>query len=349
VPDSPTTLDPEPPKPEADELAKGLPGLPVETKRLRADERGVLVRPGFLKRWRGRSEELIPWSEIVGYRSAPSELLLERQRSDECEVHLVRAWAGRSTRRAIAAAWREYVLRKIELDGCLRGTHFMIRPKLQYLTLLILGSLFLAQSIWMIALPVIGTVVPAEMQKFLPIAGTGLLLLALAMILCGLREKRLTNEALLHWYHWEITREGIVHWPFTERTLLAATKEDSIMSGWGRISGATVPFAKFTCRRVAERLVLARLDKAGAQRPFLGWLAASEAALTFVLFYCAAIPVALAETTVLMLVQGVSEPQPVVAFPVASVLAIMVSRAWSRRRTRRAIAEGRAMLERLGW
>ncbi|MHC5058764.1 MAG: hypothetical protein ACYTKD_29245 [Planctomycetota bacterium] len=67
-----------------DELAKNLPGLPFETKRLRADERGVLRKRELF--WR---EELVPWGEIVGHRWRPLEIVLERQSPDECEVHLL--------------------------------------------------------------------------------------------------------------------------------------------------------------------------------------------------------------------------------------------------------------------
>jgi hypothetical protein len=291
----------------------------------------------------------VPWSEIVGHRWQPFGLALERQGADECEVHLVGAWAGRATRSRTDAAWREYVLRKIERDGRLRGTHFMVRPRLQYLAAVILGGLLLAQAAGMIGLSVFSPKGAGEARVSLAVAGVGFLLLATALVTGGLREKRLVNEALLHWYRWEIARDGLVHWPFAERMVLTPSADGSVMSGCGSVGGATVPIGKLTYSRVARALVFAGLDRAGAGRPFLGWLGVSEAALAYLLFWCLLQPMAIAEITVAHLVLGMPEALPVVAFPVASVVAIVASRARSRRRTARAVTDGRAMLERLGW
>ncbi len=211
--------------PEADELARDLPGLPFETKHLRADERGVLV-----KKWLFRHEQLIPWGETVGYKCRPLEIILERQGADECEVHLVRAWAGRATRRVIDSAWREYVLRKIERDGVLRGTHSLSRIDESGACGIVVGMMFGGISVLMLLASARQGTQPG-LRSFAIV----LLLVSAGLIFAGIRERRLQRKTLLNWYKWEFLRKGIAYWSGEERVLLDPSSSHAIGSGLSRV------------------------------------------------------------------------------------------------------------------
>jgi hypothetical protein len=323
----------------ADELARDLPGLPLETKHLRADELGVLVKKGIFRR-----EQLVPWSEIVGHRWRPFGLTFERQGYDECEVHLVRAWASRATRRVIDAAWREYVLRKIERDNALCGTHTPARVGAGGSLAIILGTPFAVILVFRLLYAV-----PDGFLAEAILACSVFLVISASLLLAGFRERGLMRETLMNWYRWELSREGIAHWSGVERTLLAPSPGDAIGSGWARVGGVVVPLGHLTFSRMASPIVLAMLERNRARRPLLGWLGLREAMLFFMPWFGAIILTGIAFEIVHYYSYWWPPDWIGVLFTVA--FWAMLAMVWveSKLRSRHSIAAGRAMLERLGW
>jgi len=335
---------------EVDELAKNLPGLPVETKRLRADERGVLVKPGFLGKWRGRSETLVPWSEIVGHGGVRGGWGIQTQGSDECEVHELHVPAGRDARRAIEAAWQEYILRKIERDGVVRGTHVSGANTREGAYMIALGLILFGLSINSIRELIDPLTRGAEVAGIVCMAVVNALVGALA-VAGGIRTAKIIRSALLCWYRWELSADGLARWSKDGKQVLAPLPSDTCDFMTTKMGGRLVPLGRLTHSPVLRRFTLGVFARRSGRPPKLGAYAVLGAGVVF-----------LALLTLMLATVAQGRLIPFSDLPYSSVLQVLVigvlfifgvlsvvALIGVKRESIKMTAEGRAMLERLGW
>jgi len=330
---------------ETDELAKDLPGLPLEL------EHYCVAEQGFYQKPRGDLIEThVPWHEVTGFRPVEfGSTAIEAQSPNACEVRLVPLSATKKQLQILRAAWCEYVLRRIERDGVLKGAYYLLRPKLQCTAALAMSLLLVAFGLGSLAV-----------ARFLSQESSGLPELRLAAWLLGglylyvavlalaasVRLRRRVYVAQLHWYRWELRKTGLVHWPYAEETELVPSAGDTLAPGEAGIGGSLVPLRYLTHRDAVAPLLLAMGERAGADiRPDLGsrwpvliFLGTAACALVFV---AAALAWMGGETAVTL--------SSMAASLMVAVAAWFIAGARSRPRHRKLLADGRAMLERLGW
>ncbi|MHC4202400.1 MAG: hypothetical protein ACYSU0_20600 [Planctomycetota bacterium] len=349
--DSPATNEEAlPPRPAdaasaPDELAKDLPGLPIELRDCYVAEQGFYPKP------RGDfAEARVPWHEVTGFRPMGfGSTAIEAQSPDACEARLVPLSATKEQLRILRAAWREYILRRIERDGALKGTYYLLRPKLQYTAAFALSLLLVASALGSLAaawaLSQQGSGLPG-LRLAAWFLGSLYLLVGVLALAASVRLKRIIYVAQLHWYRWEIRKTGLVHWPHAEETELVPSAGDALAPGEAGIGGSLVPLRYLTHRDAVAPLLLAMGEQAGADiRPDFGsrWpvLIFLGTGACMLVSVAAALVWTGGETALTMLAMAAALT---VAVAVAFAAGVV-----SRPRRRGLLADGRAMLERLGW
>ncbi len=325
-----------------DELAKDLPGLPLELKRGRVDERG------FNLRTRRHGELQVPWSSVRGFRSFwHGSFAVLAQHPDESEVHHVPCPATRAERRLVRSAWREYVLRRIERDGELAGSYSLFRPAGQYNGEIAVGVITVVFGVPAVLIHPL----PSEFSVFLPrLVGAAYVFAGLLGIIAGLLMRSRTYVARLHWYRWRLSKEGLTFWPFAQETQLSPGPEDWIAPHAARLGRYTVPVENLTFREHAAALLLAMGARSGARTRPLTWRQPSVlvvpmlAVWWIVILVCAAVVI-----DPYVFEDHVSPLFLLVAWAAAVTGWAIVAPLVSRRRLRQSLTLGRAMLERLGW
>jgi hypothetical protein len=247
----------------------------------------------------------------------------------------------------IDAAWREYVLRNIERDGRLRGTHQSALPRSDQVVAILYGVALILAAL--ILVPAVRT---SSIGRFNtpPVAIAALfgLLAGATTLLAGIRERRLVRGALLHWYRWSVMADTITYRLGGGQETLALSGAATIGSGCARVGTAAVPTKFLTYSRVMEPLTFAILNRTGAQFSMWDWCGANEA-MTALILWCGTLV-----ATFLAAVAWADPPPPslwlAATLPAATyVPASAAAYIWSAIRARRIITDGRAMLERLGW
>ncbi len=325
-----------------DELAKELPGLPLKLKRGRVDERG------FDLRTRRHGELQVPWSCVRGFLSFwHGSFAVQAQHPDESEIHPVPLSATRAQRRLIRTAWREYVLRRVERDGELAGSYSLFRPAGQYNGEIAVGVITVVFGVPALLIHPL----PSEFSVVLVrLAGAAYVFAGVLGIIAGLLMRSRTFVARLHWYRWKLTKDGLTFWPFARETRLELGPEDWIAPHAARLGRFTVPVENLTSREHAAALLLAMGERSGARTRPLTWLQPSVLVVPMlalwwiVILVCAAVVI-----DPYVFEDHVSPLYLVVAWAAAVVASAIAAHVVSRGRLRRALADGRAMLERLGW
>ncbi|MHC4202401.1 MAG: hypothetical protein ACYSU0_20605 [Planctomycetota bacterium] len=327
---------------ETDELAKDLPGLPLKLKRGRVDERGFDIRT-----WR-HGDLLIPWSSVRGFRSFwHGSLAVEAQRPDESEVRRVSLSATRAQRGLIRAAWLEYVLRLIERDGELAGSYSLFRPTGQSLGAIGAGVVTAAFGLLMLLLPIEATFATTILVR---LVGLAYLVAGVCGVVAGAVVRSRAYAVRLHWYRWRLTREGLTFWPYAEETRLEPGPEDRIAPYAARLGRFTVPLENLTFREHAAALLLAMGERAGARTRPLTWLQPSVLIVPTLVLWSMMIVTGAANWVLVRLYADPADPLfPMGACLAAVTVGAIAAHLVSRGRLRRALADGRAMLERLGW
>ena len=214
-----------------------LPKLPLEIGRLVVDEQGF-HRGDLNIRWDSVAEVFLDGSTLHVHALAPGgksgAALHQRCSFEEAE--------------AASEHWREELLQRTERDGVLRGTIIYTRSRWTPHVLIALSPVMAAIGVWG-SLGAYGSSLPNIAERpWLPLFWCGLaaVLLAVFGVVFLLREIRLARD----WSKWELTRDGLVHFPGGERRLLrfqpgdAVTQRGSVIGGErlrvDRLSGATV-------------------------------------------------------------------------------------------------------------
>lgn len=326
------------------ELAKDLPGLPLQLRGwCRVTEQGFDMVP---RSW--RREAHVPWRNVTDIRTRGLEeglVALETRRPDECETTLVRIPADDRETATLRSAWREYVLRRIERDGVLRGDYSVERGSWR-LDVLALAAVSLPCGFLAV---VIAAATLAGGVASVGEAVTGALNVALWLCL-GLTpavivwlSRRCEHEARLHWYRWELGRDALVHWPFDGERRLSLGPGDTVTRSEAWTCGSLVPLRYLTHRGVVAPILLAAGERRGARvrpSPWPQWLAlAVVASVISAAVYSAAAFWFTREAGLGLAAFGLSM--------VGAAMAI--GHVTSLREYRKMLAEGRKMLDRLGW
>ena len=328
-----------------DELAKGLPGLPVELKRGRVDERGFDIRA------RRHGDLLIPWSCVRGFRSFwHGSFAVLVQRPDECEVHLVPCPATRAERRLVRSAWREYVLRRVERDGELAGSYSLFRPAGQYGGAIAVGVITVAFGVLVLSVNA-PTWSRALERILLRLMGATCVFAGVLGVVAGVVMRSRVYAAQLHWYRWKLTKEGLTFWPYAQETRLEPGLEDWIAPHAARLGRFTVPVEHLTFRKYAAAVLLAMGERSGARTRPLTWLQPSVLVVPMLVLWCVMIPFSGVDMALVNRLYADHLPLELPAGALLAAVAVwaIVAHVVSRGRLRRALALGRAMLERLGW
>lgn len=325
---------------QVDELAKGLPGLPLRLERGRVDERGFNLNEGV------RREVRVAWEEVTGFRVFwHGQFVIEAQSPDAVEVRLVPLRAARTQRKVFRVAWREYVLRRIERDGALRGSYFLLRPGMQSFGALLLGSVTVLPGIPLFLSGVPGPA-PELVDTAFRVLGGMYVVVGLLALVAGFILHRGAYRTRLHWYRWELKAKGLTFWPLAEETELVPSAGDSISRDAARVGEVRIPLEHLTYREPLGQMLVAMGERAAADIRALRWsrptvLIAPAVALWVIGPAAAIVGVGYDETAPFLCA--------VATIPLTTALAAVWFRAFSRSRLKRDLADGRAMLERLGW
>lgn len=309
-----------------DELAKDLPGLPVQLGRVRVDEEGFHRPAGWIRR-----ELHVPWERVTALEREFGAVRVEGFQPNG-QAAVLRAPGKRSEAQAVGDAWREYVLRVIEREGALRGTitrhRDMFRPRFWVWGAALAGL----TVIFVAATPSLLSVDdPAWLWWMPPLLVIGAVPLAAVAAMRGTRRE---IGLLCSWSHWELTREGLVFWPNGVRRALSPRAGDVITPAAAVLGGERVRLDCLSGRPVVALILSGLGERAGATVrhgspvTWIAWLVACGALLAV---FAAA-----------------GEVDGVIVVAVALV-AVSIARYAARREFPLFLEGGRAMLKRLGW
>ncbi len=352
----------EPDGPIPDSLAHDLPGLPITLGDLTVDE------SGFHREARGRRPARhAAWSDVTAVRPGMFALVVEGRRQPGAAVRdLFRVWARtRNVRRGVDA-WKEYRLRALERGRVLHGsaaTPFMRRLAWLFL----LGSLemvFCAGSMLWIAPrfvdsavvdPALGSRVAESRPeaRWVPLVTGAALGVIVAVTVSVSASAILWRRAMRRWSRWEFSRDGLAFHARGERRVVAPSEQ----IGSGLLPGVRIGKERvmlgegflMVAAPVVWPLFLALNERAGRRMRLgpvvIGVLFAVLAGLTWPVAWYAWRDLLLSEQT---------HVSPFLAvwgalLAVGCTVAIVALPWWLRRKHARLLAEGRALLERLGW
>ena len=335
---------------EVNELAKGLPGLPLEAGTVRVDEAGV-HQPAA-----GKAPEVrIAWADVVrvGFVAKHKRLNVWGPHPEGGRPRpTVHIHATQDLLQKVEAAWHEYLLRRIERDGSLRGSVVMIRPVMEYVTAFWFGLLlmafggYMAYKSWGYAASHPGE---SEMVWGLRLVlwlffGAGSL--ALVAGVSSLLRARTIKRC---WSRWNFSRSGLAFREGIDERTLSPSPGDLLTPTKAVIEGRRVPLQDMTHRAVVAPLLLAMGERAEAECRAVDWLRPSAlvtpAIVVGLIFLCWYALVRLGDPEGAARVLSLL---PVLFALAGCALAYALYRG-SKLALRKYLSSGRAMLERLGW
>jgi len=322
VPDSPTTPDPETPKPEADELAKVLPGLPVKIGHWTVNEWGFRRKAGLIRR-----EREIAWRDVLNVARDSANLHVHVVGLSGAEYISVTGGIRTAAARTAESAWEEYVIRKMERDGALEGTVILpaeeglVSRTISALVFLGMGGFLAWAGFRAGSSRAIAGIICAAAACW---AATHVLFLQVAKL------NRLRRE----WNRWTLSAAGLRHDVETGTRLVAF---DEIVS----TPEAFPPLRRMSHNKIAFKIIAAKSEALGLKRLPAPPLAAAR--LCGFYFLLMALPMA----AVFGWLEGIIFACGITGF--MAIMLIVLELVRMRPAMRRALTDGRAMLERLGW
>lgn len=321
----------------ADELARDLPGLPIELGRVRVDEEGFHHAAATFRRSLN-----LPWRDVTAI-SWGGELKVEGRRADGLTRKLPRVRVPREAALGIETAWQEYVLRVVDRDGVLRGTASPLAA----------AWIDYGLGLAVVAIPglclCIGGVFAAHMSSgslTLTIASMLLMVFGACMLVIGgliLHEEHSVRRDLTDW---ELGPEGLKVGPRGAEILLDPSGGIVLGGKMARIGRRAVCLGRMSHLLVLGRIMFALADRGEGVTVSRSLAYPLFGAITW-LSMCSAATVAAWGTRGWPAGSFVS-----LVFAVSTAI-IAVIKVRQRIRLpalmRDAIADGRAMLERLGW
>jgi hypothetical protein len=340
MPDSPPIPDAKSPQPEVDELAKGLPGLPLEIDKVRVSDEGFLKRDKHAK-----PVARIGWAEVTAVEDRSKSIKVLAGAASPARVIFFRTKREDGTR--VTDAWREYLARRIDRDGALTGVCALDQVTREIVTGLCGMGVY--------------TVLPAYviLRRFAQ-SGTGdtlvmvatlapLVLASLYTLIFLFDRLRRRSALIAEWRKWKLCGEGMVHWPEESERTLALRPDDSADVEGATVAGVRIRFIDLRYGFLVREIILAMAERNGAEckaspGPRASWLLsglvliASFASLWYVMANTRGWEAAVRAIWV------------VACFAVFGVVAMAMAM-WYLHRVvfRDSLARGRAMLERLGW
>lgn len=329
-----------------DSLARDLPGLPAAASYVRADESGL--------HYHGQDYS---WDSLSSLTVRSETLFAEGRRLYRPSVMLFEASVVAEDARVLETAWREYVLRRIERDGALKGTAAPSRleraSRLFFLSAVL--TFVLGFVVLSMALGQLGTASTRERAArggpllALPVTLGYVALFLLARALAAERAKRRLDRK---WKSWELRADGLVLGSGADPRRLVPDRGgpdggDTAFLECAVIDGEPVSIRDMTGRPVLASLLLAMVERRGIE-PEAGEVGVLARRLSFGLASGGLVPALIGfamgstMTGVLALVAAVL---------VVGALACMSWMSHSRRRGElaRILEEGREALGRLGW
>lgn len=325
-----------------DELALDLPGLPVAVGNVRADRAGL--------HYEGRDYS---WDRISSLAVRGEKLVAEGRRLYRPSVLLFEASVVPEDARPIEAAWREYLLRKTERDGALRGTAAPARlerkVRLHYVfALILLFNAFLFSYAGLSQLRMANPFerdVVGSLGAFAVPAGIACVSLVILMRAVGTerRGRRLGRD----WEHWELRPEGLAVTRGDEKRVLTPSGGDRVfLESDSCVGGERVGLRDLSGQPTLTGLFIAMAERKGvAVRVY----DVRELARGFAL----GLGAGLVPVVVLMAfgntVAGTAILAAVALIVAALALYYYMSHTRKRRDIPRMLEEGREALRRLGW
>lgn len=301
---------------------------------------------GFRRPARRSKPELhILWDIVEDMRWNGSAIRIHGRRPNGRAGTLLRLRVGQGKWRALNVAWLEYLLRKVEREGVLRGTAPISRLvwvllagftlEIALVGMLLVGvGLRLGYTVWPVTRPM-GIPWVLLITSVMPIV---------LGILCGvvaIWQFRTRRRFLRRWSRWELTSEGLVLWPGGERRVLSPSTEDRISSDVAQIGGERVLLHWLSGNPLVRPLVLAMWKRCGATVravPSWEWMVLVIIGVLWIV--------------VLAAVAGSDEPGDVIGALVWTLIlggVLFLTLRWQLKNYRDSLSKGREMLERLGW
>ena len=353
-------------------LSKDLPGLPIEFRNVRIDETGF-----HRAATRFRPEAHFAWEQVTAIRPGLISVTVEGSREPEDRIRtLARVWTSRAQIRRAAEAWKEYRLRVLERDGVLKGTSDCPGFRWAYWAMLVLSLFFAATAMTTRILfvramrrfdqiprvlqhsddPTIHEI--ADMAREVvaehfeemffgrphPFLEWGAPVMFLAFAVLSLVLAVAMRRRARRWKRWEFSSEGFAFWPEGQRQTLGASE---------RVRMALWRFRGLRIGRDGNELlvhipvawpVFLALNERSGRRPrwSLAWdfTGAALVAVVMVAAFFLEIRFEGSEGADLWL----KIPRSLALVSVFFWLPL-----WMHSKTKRALAEGREMLKRLGW
>ena len=348
------------PPEEHDELARDLPGLPTEEVGLVANENGL----SYVTRGRPKTVN-IAWRDLTGLTPLDTRCPKDRRillltglasagGAEERTVR-TRVTLQPSHADAIGSAWREYSLRRIRTEGCLRGGVHLLALRLRLFAGLWLSAIYGCIGAYSAYQTSRMMVEYKDAPQFLALLWlvTGLFLLpVVAGLLFGVSSYLRIRRMGRYWSEWELRKSGLQVRHEHQEMSLNVTAHDRVGAKTARLQDIDIPLEHLTHYEVAAPLLLAMAEREGARLNEKHWLWSTATLLPLV--------VAAGYGAFCMQVAGIWPPDGdgglVVLLGLVLIgLACVPAYAEydTRRRTHKMLAgllaEGRDFLMRLGW